>query len=330
MKIMGKKLLRKSLAMMLLILLLAMGGCSGKSSGTGNGASGSDDSVQLRDDEDFTDEIADAYVNTLTKYIQEEGAPDSSHLIIVRSTDLSFYIINYYCYCYDDTGAYIGIVGADLYKNSQGAEQHRDAVGDGTAIVGNGYVSSKWDFGHLPFIGTDYNTVLSKIGNATNFFGDTSSFRIDCPNANPVFNVDIKADAITPIEHHNAVPGENDYLLTVREYKNLKGESCALTTDYTFDPNTLELTSMVESYEFGPEVNVLYNVNWDTLNERRLQNGVCGYFKIYDDVSVRTVKIAYNKNYFNEFAPYTSYAEIKAHFNPAYIICDTYENGKQD
>ena len=103
-----------------------------------------------------------------------------------------------------------------------------------------------------------------------------------------------------------------------------------MTTDYTFDPETMQLTSLVETYDFEPEVDVLHCVNYTSLNERRLQNGFAGYFQIIDDPAGRTVKIAYNKNYFNEFSLYTSYDDVKAHCNEDYIICDTYENGKQN
>ncbi len=331
MKNMYRKLPLWILEMLVLILLLTMSACSESSpQKSALSSNKSTDAVQLKEDESFTNEIADNFVKSIVQYARQEAAPESSHLIIVRSAQLDFYSIRYYCYCYDDTDAYTGLLYAELLKNSQAVEQHRKYVGDGFAIIGNGFIHNRHGTEDLPFIGTDYNTALSKIGNATNFFADSSSARIDCPNPDPIYNIDIQTDTISRIEHDNAVPGPDDYLLTVMEHKSFKGEPCDMTTDYTFDPETMQLTSLVETYDFEPEVDVLHCVNYTSLNERRLQNGFAGYFQIIDDPAGRTVKIAYNKNYFNEFSLYTSYDDVKAHCNEDYIICDTYENGKQN
>lgn len=289
----------------------------------------SDNGTNIKDEENFTNEIADKYVGSIAEYVKNDAVPDSSKIIVERSTQLDSNTMRYYCYCYDDTGAYTKLLYITLFKNEKAVKGYLKTYNSGCTIVGNGYSIFDSNDSNIKFIGTDYNTTINLIGKSCNSFGDKDYSNIDCPNPDPIFSVDLDSNTIIPIEHTVAVPSGNDHYLTELRTEKFNNENCMLTTDYTFDQDTMELTSMSESYEFGPEVNVLAAVNFSSLNERILQNGVCGNYSIIDDENCRTLKLVYNENYFEQYMYDTTYEGIKADLNEAYIICDTYANGIQ-
>ena len=89
MKNMYRKLPLWILEMLVLILLLTMSACSESSpQKSALSSNKSTDAVQLKEDESFTNEIADNFVKSIVQYARQEAAPESIHLIIVRSAQL--------------------------------------------------------------------------------------------------------------------------------------------------------------------------------------------------------------------------------------------------